>query len=333
MMATMFLTMALYYFLLLLKKTKSIYVILFNLFSFLAMFTFYGCGFFIVGMIMGSYFVKRKRLNYPFFLSIGLLFSLLLLSPLLLRQFVNAKMGLSEVKNWSLVLGKAEIKNFAMVFLKFSTGRLSWYPKWSYYLIAGVPTAITWVFIAFGMRRNKLLAFLLFFPLCVGYIISFVTPMMMYFRFLYLIPVMSVLLAMGVFSTSQKFARNDLKGMMIFLLLLFFSLIYLLNPQFHREDWKNLTQNIDPLQPVYMILPSSDPVGYYNSELSLFEIREISKSALPEYIQVIPYVEELYGYNHTEVLEQKGCIRETISEYRGPLFLEKWKCAKILSSR
>lgn len=112
------------------------------------------------------------------------------------------------------------------------------------------------------------------------------------------------------------------------IILLVFSLTYLLTPQFHREDWKNLTRDIDSTQPVYMIVPSSDPVIYYNSMISLFEIRDIKKLNVPEHIQVIPYVEEIYGYSHTIELEKKGCIKETQSEYRGNLILEKWKCLR-----
>ena len=345
MMSTAFLSITLYYFFLLKKEIQSTdwriifkSILLFNLFSALAILTFYGSIFFIGGMIIAILFIVPKKHNLFLQLSIGIFISLLLLSPLLYRQMVNAKIGLLEVKNWSLVLGKAEIKNFAVILLKFATGRLSWYPKLSYYLFAGIPAVISWLFIAFGMKKSRLLAFIFFFPLCIGFVISFITPMMMYFRFLYLIPVMSILLTYAVIPMkigiqkgklyrSRVTARDDTKcrfGMAI--LFLVFSFIYLLFPQFHREDWKKMTKDIDPTQRVYMILPSSDPVNYYNPALSLFEMREIQSSILPEYIQVIPYVEEIYGYNHTLILEKKGCILETKSVYRGPLFLEKWKC-------
>jgi len=116
-------------------------------------------------------------------------------------------------------------------------------------------------------------------------------------------------------------------GAVIVLTFLAFSFFYLFNPQFHREDWKKLVQDINPAQPVYIILPSSDPVTYYGgSTISLFEMRNMEKRVIPEHIQIIPYVEEIYGYNHVVVLEKKGCVRETRSTYRGPLILESWKC-------
>ena len=340
MMATMLLSISLYYFLLFLKENKfspfSKNIIYFNLFSALAMFVFYGSAFFIIAMIMvgGVCIISRKKgkLSAGIFTKLvecvgmtgGLIISLLILSPVLSQQIVNAQAGLADLKNWSMTLGKAEIKNVLMIFLKFATGRLSWYPKWSYYLVAGIPTVITWFFIGLGMKKNKTFAYLLILPLLFGIFVSFWAPMMMYFRFLYLLPLMSLLLSFGISYLPKS--KNIYMGMAIILLV--FSLTYLLTPQFHREDWKNLTRDIDSTQPVYMIVPSSDPVIYYNSMISLFEIRDIKKLNVPEHIQVIPYVEEIYGYSHTIELEKKGCIKETQSEYRGNLILEKWKCLR-----
>jgi uncharacterized membrane protein len=320
MMATAFLTASLFHFMNIThsKSRSKKDIVFFNIFSALAMFTFYGSVFFIVGMIIVAFFTLKKK-NAFLYLFIGLFVSLLLTSPLLIQQLSNAKGGLAVVKNWSLVLGKAELKNFLMIFLKFATGRLSWYPKWSYYVVAGGSSVLIWILVTVGMIKNKTLSFLFSFPLLIGLIASFITPMMMYFRFLYLIPVMSLLLIEG------KLNKLFIKLGVLFIFLSF-SLLYILSPQFHREDWKKLVQKINPIKPIYMILPSSDPIAYYNSSITPSELRNMAKIAISGHIQVIPYVEELYGYNHTEVLKKKGCILESRSTYRGPLILENWNC-------
>lgn len=338
MAATMFLSIALYHFYLLINKTqiqnsRFKNIVLFNIFSVLALFTFYGSIFFIAGMIAAYCVIMTKRNAWGNLSEIarkiismtgGLAMGLLFLSPLLIRQLDNAKVGLLEVKNWSLVLGKAEIKNCIMILFKFTAGRISWYPKWSYYLVGGGWSLVIGFFIFLGMKKNKVLTFLFFIPLCIGLVVSFIAPMMMYFRFLYLLPVMSVLIAIS-FGKKTNYAKYALS-----ILFFMFSLVYLCIPTFHREDWKTLVQNIDIENPVYMILPSSDPVLYYNPKVSLFEIRDLEKKAVfPEHIQVVPYVEEIYGYEHTAILEKKGCRKETQAEYRGPLFLEKWKCPRL----
>lgn len=332
MMATMFLMIALYYLLLLIKenqnsKFKLKRTILFNLFSALSMFTFYGSAFFITAMIITGLFLVPKRRDLRgrgFWLSIGLLISLFLLSPLLYQQIMNARVGLADVKNWSVVLGKAELKNILMIFLKFATGRISWYPKWSYYIVAGIPTAIIWLSIALGIRKNKLLASLFILPLLFGLFVSLWAPMMMYFRYLYLIPVMSLLLA----SSTIEIKSNDKKKCGMTAIFIIFSFVYLLLPQFHREDWKGLTHTLQSESRVYMILPSSDPIAYYRDDIPVFELRTIETSDLPEYITIIPYTSEIYGFNYQQILKEKGCIKKSQMRFRGDLQLEEWICLR-----
>lgn len=325
MMAASFLSGALYYFVLMIKDKKKMeikHVVLFNIFSVLSMSVFYGSAFFLAALIIVGTVIGKKRMQAFFRLSGGMFISLLLLSPLLYMQMQNAQAGLADLANWTAALGKAEMKNVAMIFLKFATGRLSWFPKWSYYLIAGVPTLIIWTLAFFGAVKNKMLGALFIVPLLLGLIVSFVAPMMMYFRFLYLIAVMSILLALAV---SQK--RHIVGSIILALYCLFFSL-YLFNPQFHREDWKGLGQSMGSNTPVYMIVPSSDPIGYYRPDISVFELRSIKNSTVPEYLYVIPYTADLYGINHNVLLEEKGCLKVTTTHFRGDLILEKWSCLR-----
>ncbi len=333
MMATLFTTTAFYFFLRLIKEKKqsATDIVFFNVFCALSIFTFYGTLFFIAGIII-TYVISTKRsawrdlsalLEMTPLLCIGVVLSLILLSPLLLSQLHTARVGLVDVKNWSMVLGKAEIKNVAMIFLKFVIGRLSWLPKWNYYVVAGVATVITWTGITLGARKNKILIPLFFIPLVLAFVVSFWAPMVQYFRFLYLIPIMSIALGMTV----EIKKRNTLTIFVAFLFCIF-SLTYLLLPQFHREDWKSLAKQLNPKEPVFMILPSGDPVTYYNPTVSLFELRKLGVTNVPEIIQVIPYVEEIYGINHTETLSKMGCLKIESTTFRGPLLLEKWRCLK-----
>ncbi len=330
-MATMFLTGALYHFMSsrphlasLAQVRRSNDILLFNVFSALAMFTFYGSAFFITAMIVVGIISspgKHKFIGGGLLLSIGLLISLLLLSSLLLQQISNAKSSLVDVKNWSLVLGKAELKNILMIFIKFTSGRLSWFPKWSYYLVAGIPTALIWISIFFGVRKNRLFGFLFILPLLFGLFVSFWAPMMMYFRFLYLIPVMSLLLSFGLSNSN----RGKIMSLSIFII---FSFYYLFISQFHREDWKGMSLQLNSHIPVYMILPSSDPIAYYRNDVSVYELRSITDRSLPETIVVIPYTNEIYGFNYEAVLQKMGCVKENQSAFRGNLLLEKWRCMR-----
>lgn len=354
MMAVMLLSVSLFFFLQQIKavesrKSKVKNLIFFNLFSGLAFATFYGSVFFIVTMILAMAFVIPTKVGIQkktwiakvagmMHMVVGLVLTGAFLSQLIFQQLQTARFGLQDVSNWSLVLGKAELKNFAMVFIKFTSGRISWFPKWSYYMVAGIWSLVVGLLLLFSAKKNKLFAFLFSFPLIIGLIISFWVPMMQYFRFLYLIVPMSILVAVSIIPIRQldhltffrflDFARNDVLRYFIIVGFFLFSLAYLLLPQFHREDWKSLAHDIKSTQPVYMILPSSDPVVYYRNDLMVYELRDIRSLALPETIQVIPYVSEIYGYNYNAELTKKGCIKTNESTYRGPVILEEWKCLK-----
>mgnify|MGYP001575866721 CR=1 FL=1 len=293
MMATFFLTGGLYC---LLKKSKKIF--LFSLFLILSFYTFYGSIFLIVAMLL--YLLFKKQYKY-FFVSFFLfLFSFILISPLLYQQFLHSKISLAQVTNWSRVLGKSNIKNLLLIPIKFSIGRISFYPKWLYWGIAGI-----WIgFILFTIKTvlNKTVFYLFIFPLVLGFLVSFFTPMLQYFRFIYLIPLMSLLLSINL----QNLASYNLRGWILAVGFLIFSLVYLLNPAFHREDWKSLTKSLPKNRPIYMIKASSDPIKYYNDKLIIKELRMMDYELRKKEIVIISYTANIYGLDYKNDLRKMG---------------------------
>lgn len=91
---------------------------------------------------------------------------------------------------------------------------------------------------------------------------------------------------------------------------LIFSLIYLLNSNYYREDWKGLTKSLSECQisndkcQIYMIGSFADPIKFYNSEI---KVRDI-KTEIPteKEIWVIPYGEAIHGMNSEEKLTKLG---------------------------
>ncbi len=305
MMATFLLTAGMYY---LLKNKK---LILFNLFIILSFYTFYGSIFMIVSMYI--YLLYKKQ--YKTFLVSCFIFliSFALISSLLYQQFLHSKIALSTVTNWSLVLGKANIKNLLLIPIKFSVGRISFYPKWLYWGIAGVWTGFVYVSLI-QKSKVKSLLFLLIFPLILGFIVSFFIPMLQYFRFIYLIPIMSLLLS-----------RSNLRGWILTTGFLIFSLVYLLNPAFHREDWKSLVKSLPKGKPVYMITASSDPVKYYSNGLRVIPLRSdfIGTTEGQEEIIIIPYTTDIYGLDYKKSLTKSGYQQKEVKNFR-ELSFEIW---------
>ncbi len=306
MMATMFLMSGLYW---LIKFKNSKFniknLLLANLFFSLAFLTFYGSIFFIVSILL-YFFLSKEWKNFLISLFIILYLSFIIY-PLLNKQLINAKLSLMEVKNWSLVLGKAHLKNVMLIPIKFSIGRIDFYPKWLYYLISGV-----WTLFVFSLLFNNLklkiknlklkilLLYLLIFPLILGFIASFITPLLQYFRFLYLVPILAILLSFA----------GDLNKKILFFGFLSFSLIYLIVPQFHREDWKNLSYYLDQnqIKEVFIISSSADPLLYYNKKIKINDLRKICQeinSYNKNQAYILPYSAEIYGLNYENCLAKK----------------------------
>lgn len=320
MMVTFFLTAALYFFIRLQEKVKRLDVrdiVLFNLFCFLSLGTFYGSVFIIFSMLVYA-FLNQRRL---FFLLLpGNILALLLLSPLLFVQLQNAASVVSSVSNWRQVLGPASIKNAVLIPLKFSTGRISMEPKIIFFAVSGIWTIVTVFYTFLGGVRSRVLLFVLLGTLLTGFLFSFVTPVLQYFRFVYLVSCMALLIA---------FSAGPVARAMMVTGFLIYTLLYLFLPQFHREDWRSLVHNLPLKTPLYMILPSADPVRYYLGKRAgrnpLKEVRDLAVIASPDdTLVVIPYTTDIYGFDYALELRRKGYEKASAVSARG-LQYEVWQ--------
>jgi len=292
-MLTSFLTAAYYY----LVNKKYLW---FNLFIFLSFFTFYGSIFFILTLYLYLFFKKQLK---PVHL-LGLVSALVILFPLLRLQLIHSQQAKLLVPNWFSILGPVNLKNLLLIPIKFTSGRISFYPKIIYYLIAGFWA--TWVFAIFRKRPIYLYFFIL--PLILGVIFSLFSPMLSYFRFIYLIPILCLALA------ESRFRLIALLGFTIF------SSVYIFNPQFHREDWKSLSLSLPPNSTVYIIPSFSDPIKYYRPDIQIADIR----SPITDHkLIVIPYGQSIHGFDHHSYLIQSGYTNQAVQNFR-QLTLETW---------
>ncbi|MFA4827316.1 MAG: glycosyltransferase family 39 protein [Candidatus Shapirobacteria bacterium] len=276
-----------------------------NLWAFLAFSTFYGSVFLLATISL--YLIIKKRWKEVFIMNIGLGAAVLCWRPLLQIQMKNAQVMLLEVKNWSLVLGKANLKNLLLVPVKMTSGKISFYPKWLYFLISGIWAGWLGLKILKNGLSNKKFLFLAIMPLVLGFLFSLGSPMMQYFRFLYLVPIIALILAGG---------KN--RGL-VAIGFLVFGLTYALNQNFHREDWKNLAANLE--NKVYMIGSFGDPVKYYRKEVEIMDLRNNIED---REISVIPYGAEIHGLDYKKKLTDLGYKRIEEKNFL-ELKLEKWK--------
>ena len=283
---------------------KSNKLLLYYLFTFLSLSTFYGSVFFFAAISLYCLFNKNYK-NFWLY-SLAPFLSLLILSPLLLQQYQTSKTLLVSVKNWSSVLGPVTAKNFILILIKFTIGRISFYPKWAYYLVAFLVTMPLWFKVILNYRRRQPMSFIFWSSLIVGLIFSLFTPMFQYFRFLYLIPFLSLILKKSYFYT---------------IIFLTFSLVYLLNPSFHRENWKQMASSLPDA--VYMIPSAADPIKYYRPDIKILDLSTAIPSA--QEITVLPYVSEIHGLDYVARLKSLGYSQQKNLSYIGPLSKEIWQ--------
>lgn len=318
MMVTALCAIACYYFLKLIKKPKAFAakdVVVFNLAIGLSFGTFYGSVFLIAAMYLYLLIKKQFRL---LLLSIpGSILSFAILYPLLARQFNQAQGALIMVKNWDLVLGIPTLKNVLLLPLKFVTGRISFEPKLVYFGLGLISTLIVWFFAIRGGYRQKALLFLSSVTLLIAFIFSFSTPLFQYFRFLYLLPLFSVLIGYG--TRGFKWERYTVMGIFIF-----FSIAYLAVPAFHREDWKHVLISVPQSQPVYMIPSATDPIQYYYPERKVLDLFSVEKNPpTAKHVFIVPYTAEIYGFNYRSHMEKQKYTLRSQEDYRG-VILEEW---------
>jgi len=317
---------ALYYFLELSRSKKLMSsLLLFNLFIFLSFLTFYGSIFFIAALYF--YLLFKKKYQLLFQLLPGLLLSLIIVFPLLQKQWMNSRQALILIANWKNVLGQANIKNLLLIPLKFSLGRISFEPKKLYYIIGGLWSLLVFWLVSQGTTRSRnkfgiMLGTFLIFPIFLGFVFSFFTPLLQYFRFIYLIPIMALLLS---FSTSNRVYR-----LIVICGFAVLSTVYLFNPTFHREDWKSLAKSLAPKQEVYMIPSSSDALRYYNKAIIIHDIRDLKQ--LPHSLIILPYTTDIYGIDYKKILLSNGFVLKESKTFRG-LSYEVWESKIFYSLR
>ena len=201
---------------------------------------------------------------------------LLFLIPWLPVFWLQLSQGLGAATNpaWA-GLSALSTKNILLVPIKFFIGRLPVEANFFYALLLFIPLCLA-VYLIFK-AKNKLLYAWAFLPLVLGAIISLKIPVFTYFRFLFVLPAVYLLLVQG--AAKSKYP-NLFIGIFVGLNLLTASR-YLLDANMHREDWRSATTYIHS-QPAPVIIYSAvrSPFEYYDRGVSL----QISETNLDQLI-------------------------------------------------
>ncbi len=197
----------------------------------------------------------------------GIAFLMLIISWILyfpiFKSQLTAGTAIKQTSHvWSQVIGNASLKSGLLLPVKFVLGRISIRPIRLYGLIAGLSVLVYWgtavmTVINKKIRYKYLFLGLLIFPPVIGFLISFRLPVFSYFRFVFCLPFLYLLIGLSPVSGKLKY------GLVIINLI--FSALYLFNPNFHRENWKGLAEWLNQQnQPqVYVLNQVRSPLEYY----------------------------------------------------------------------
>jgi len=233
-----------------------------------------------IGVIRESKLSKLTRL-----LRMGTAFGLLLVAylvylPLFLKQLQTGLMVKSQFPIWGKTVGSFTLKSATLLPVKFIIGRIGVANKLIYGVIAGGLVVVYWlapliplaryVLARCGLKfKETFVLSLLLIPPVLGFLISFWVPVFSYFRFLYVLPFFYLFVILG-FKNLGKLGRLGTFGLIMVNLVC--SGVYLLNPKFHRENWRGMVgwlhqKNEDNL-PVLILNQVVKPFEYYDQARS-----------------------------------------------------------------
>lgn len=188
---------------------------------------------------------KKTRAWWKSFLlsQLFLVLAFIFLSGLFAAQLRAGLSVSAATPGWWKVLGQANLKEILLIPTKFILGRIGFDNKMVY------ASAIALSGLAYGyiiwkgrkiVLKNYLLLIWLLIPIILAALISFRVAIFSYFRLIFVLPAMYLILALALTSFKKKTLTCLLSALV--LLNLVFTSIYLFNPKFQREDWRGLTE-------------------------------------------------------------------------------------------
>lgn len=256
-----------------LLKNKFIFVGLANLFS---IFTFYGAGFNFISQGIYLLFSNRKHI-WKFlasFFPTALCF--IFWWPVFSTQLSGGDFMQNSLPGWNLISGSATAKSLLLIPIKFIIGRINLDPQALYFAVGGLLIVVFSFFILLSLRdrKSKPLWFFFLTPIILATLVSFKTPILGYWRYLFILPAFISLVAIGIWQLPHK-----LRNISVFFVCLVFisaNLYFWFTPRFQREDWRGFTRFINGKKAL-VILPFSGvfaPLTFYQTDAFYFPAQE-----------------------------------------------------------
>lgn len=264
--------------------------------------------------------------------------------PMFYGQIQSGSGLAGELPVWQRVVGSFDIKALGLTAVKFMLGRISLVDKFWYALLAGFAGVMYGIGIGRAIlsndRNTRIILVMAFCPIILAWLFSTFLPIYSYFRVLYCLPFVLLVLSIGLCQLQRV---GKVLVVVISLVSIVSSGYYLINSSFHREDWKGLVQFLSTKQTddsvvVFESNGSFAPFDYYNMDkidtkaglltfpakdsqnIANLSDKNITKIYLLEYLIDISDPQRLLIEN----LKANNWIEEKVYDFRGVGFVREW---------
>ncbi len=235
-------------------------------------------------LMLPVYFLMTKEKRKLLIVYCALFILILPWAPYLFQQLHVGTLAASNAPLWGKVVGGFDIKALPLTLVKFIIGRIALDNKYLYAaLILPIVAYFSWI----SLRSKKLALFCwLLMPLVLGTAVSLFVPVYSYFRFLFVVPALCLILALGV-GKSWKLAIPILIVSVVSLS------IFNLFPKFQRENWRDLVAYVGSGVVFMPSVAQSAPLIYYDPQMDVYDKNHYpTRVYSPVYL--IRYVQEIF---------------------------------------
>jgi len=325
---TFFVLLSVFFYQKILEKESLMNWIVFSFSIILIGFTDYLPLLIVPTFLIHSIFVKKDFKLFRNLLVSLLPFSILFSYwfPVFKNQFLGGISVVSNSPGWWKVLGRFSVKEVLLIPIKFVTGRISISNKFYYFPIF-TPYILLSLLFCFKKRKNSNIYYPLlwfFVPLLLIILLSLKISVLSYFRLLFILPAFYLILSYALDQQNKKVKNVFLYTFIV--LNLIFSFIYLLNPKFHRENWRDAVAFIEATSPgdqaetLFVTNSQMEAYNYYSSG-SIKTVAPGHFEAKSKTIWLMRYVQDIFdpedsvridlekaGYQKTEEHDFNGVV-------------------------
>lgn len=273
-----------------------------------------------VYLLVATMFKKDKQFWTKLILAYLPLFIVFILYKDIFWQQLQSGLGVkTAASGWWQILGQPSLKNIILIPTKFMLGRIN-YDSRAVYAFWIFVSALLWLIpIYFALKKEKRTKIFLLWgtlPILFSLMVGFFIPVVVYFRLLFVLPGILILVAIG----SEKLSQNlFLPFLVLFLLInIMFNYRYFTNPRFHREDWRSFAKFVsDDSELVYVANSQKEGIVYYKPEQEISYYPEIKFTK--EKILLMRYVADIYDPKDKarQMVEDRGFIKIAEHDFNG----------------